>query len=255
MDIRERKIMLEQAKLILEQAKKLQNTGCNVFSKQGAVAYFLLIKQINRLGKKFNFLVPKINAFFEEEGINEKIEESTKIETNFDTIKEKTLSDTETPLLDILFGTTTIITFLDISSKISDENVDRLSSITKELNSIKKDIDTTHFQNISEAKNEFEKGAFLGASLICGKIVRNCIDQIVGKDINDKITSLKQNNLIGEKDGRDFILKTNHFSRNLTSHDLTIFPTSSEAVSYLGDSIKIARIYSDFKKIEKSGQD
>jgi hypothetical protein len=244
-------MLLAQAKLLGEQASRLQNTGVNIFSKQGAVAYFLLIKQINQLCVKYNLIVPKFNAFFVEEGIDQKIDQSTKIETDFETIKQHTLSDTETPLMDIIFGAQTMVTFLDISSEISEENVDRLSSIIKELNSIKSDIDATHFQNIGEARNEFEKGAFLGASLICGKVVSSCIDQISGKDINDKIASLKDAGLVREKDGRDFLLKANHFARNLTSHDITIFPTSSEAISYLGDAIKIARIYSDFKKMQK----
>jgi len=47
-------------------------------------------------------------------------------------------------------------------------------------------------------------------------------------------------------------MKSNHFGRNIASHDLTVMPSSSEVISYLGDAIKIAKISSEYKKRQKS---
>lgn len=255
MDLKERRIILEQAKLLLEQSKRLQNKAYKTYDSEGDVSYFLITKQIDKLIHKFNAIVPKINNLFEDEGIDMKVEETKLIECKFEDVKDRTFSNTETPLLNIIFESTTIITFLDVASEFSVENIDTLSSLSKELNSIKKKIDSVLFQNLNEAQDEFEKGAFLGSSLICGKVVRACLDSIPGIDINEKINSLRAADLVREKDGRDFLLKANHFSRNLTSHDIKIFPTSSESVSYLGDAVKIVKVISEFKskKLDHEG--
>ncbi len=249
MDIKERKIILEQSKLLLDQAKRLQNKGVKIFDDEGAVSYFLTLKLIDKLIQNFNEMVPKINILFKEEGLDQEIKQTLLIEPKWERVRGRKLEDTETPLFNVVFGTTTIVTLLDINSKISEENVDKLSSLSKELNSIKNEIEIAYSQNLTKAIEEFEKGAFLGSSLISGKVVRSAIDSIQGDDINEKIELFKKHGLVREKDGRDFLLKANHFSRNLTSHDINIFPTSSECISYLGDAIKIVKIISEYKKI------
>jgi hypothetical protein len=72
---------------------------------------------------------------------------------------------------------------------------------------------------------------------------------INGKDINEKIETLKGLDLIRDKDGKDFLLKANHFGRNIVSHDLSIMPTASESISHLGDAVIISKIFSEYKSL------
>jgi len=251
MDIREKNIILTQAEIILDHSKSLQNKAYIEYKNQGLIGYFLIIRQINSLITKYNKLVPRINSLLIEESIKEELNEINKVEEDSKQIREKKIfSDTETPIVNLIFGCSTIKTYLSVTSSISEESIDKLTSITKELNSIKKEIQINIYQNLMEAKTEFERGCFLGSALICGKVIRTCIDQISGKDINEKIETLRKYGLIMDKDGGDKIMKANHYGRNLLSHDLSIFPTSSESVTYLGESIKIATIFSRYNKLK-----
>jgi len=249
MDIKEKNIILTQLKIILDNAKSLQDTAFPNYNKHGMVGFLLTIRQINSLIGKHNKLIPRLNPLFKESEIDEELKEIKEVKEDPDSVRDKNIfPDTESPIVSLIFNCSTAVSLLSIESSISEENIDRLNSVTNELNSVKKEIEANLFQNLMEAKNEFEKGGFLGASLICGKIIRTVIDQIPGEDINKKIEILKDSKLIRDKDGRDSVLKANHYGRNLLSHDLSIFPTSSETISYLGESIKIAKIFSKYKE-------
>ena len=256
MKSKEIKILVTQAEIILEQAKKFQGQGGKVAKLQGDVAYTYFIRHVELLIEQFNKMVPKINKLIEKEGIEEKLEEISRIEEgdNKQLLKkireDKIIFNTDGKILELLFGASNALSFLREGVVLSETTQNKLDSLREELESLKSSLKEEVYTNLKEANESFERGCFLGSSLISGRIIWNCLDCIKGKDINEKIDSLIDNELISEKGGRDSILKSNHFGRNLTSHDLKIMPSSSEAISFLGDAIKIAKISRDYENQE-----
>ena len=246
------KLVESQASIIFEQAKKLQNTALQVRQKQGLTSYAEILNQINVLIDEYNLLADKMNQILAQEGIDETLKPTKKINYNWDQMKEDgVVYSTESKLLHLIFGSAKILSFLREGVALPEQTINKLSSINKELEEIKEELPYNVYTNLKESKDEFERGGFLGSSLVSGKTIRVCLDKITGKDINQKIENLKKLDLVRDKDGVDSLIKANHYGRNLTSHDLDIFPTSSEAISYLGEAIKIAKLSANFEKNTK----
>lgn len=250
------KIIESQATIIFEQCKKLQNIALKVREKEGLTSYTEILNQINLLIGEYNLLADKMNQILTEEDIDETLKPTKKIEYNWDEMKDEgTVYATEGKLLHMIFGSAKILSFLREGVALPEQTINKLSSITKELEEIKDELPSNVYINLKESKDEFERGGFLGSSLVSGKIIRVCLDKITGRDINQKIENLKKLDLVRDKDGVDSLIKANHYGRNLTSHDLDIFPTSSEAISFLGEAIKIAKLSANSEKNTKKKVD
>lgn len=248
MDTRHKRIMGMQAEIIFNQATKIQNTAIKLKNELGPGAYADVIDQVNTLVNHYNELVDKVNKLFEEDNIEEKLSKGKTIDYDWDDLKKGKLYATEAHILGLIFSTFKIKSFLLDNITLAESTINKLGSLKDELQQIKNDLPENILLNLNQAIEEFEKGGFLGSSLIAGKIIRVCLDKIMGTDINQKINLLKSLDLIRDKDGTDSLLKANHYGRNLTSHDLDIFPSSSEAICYIGEAIKIARICNDYGK-------
>ena len=249
MDSRIVKIIINQAEIIFEQAKNCQNQSLKIHKHEGKAAYADFLTKVDALITQYNYLVDKISKVFKEEGIDESLDEVKGIDWKWKKISEDgTIYPMEGKLLSMIFGAGKILCFLREGIVLPEQTINRLSSLTNELEELKNKISLEIYNNLKEAKDEFEKGAFLGCSLISGRVIRVCLEKIPGEDINKKIEYLKDKELIRDKDGRDIILKADHFGRNVASHDLSIFPTSSEAISFLAESIRIAKIISNLDK-------
>ena len=241
-------LLIVQAEIILEHARKLQGQNLKIFRIDGDISYYYFLGNIDKLIVQYNYLVPKLNKLFLEESIDEELKEIKKIEPDVAKIRDdNVLYNPDGKLLGLIFNVSKILTFLREGIILSEETQDRLDSLSKELETLKDNLDENVYINLKEANESFEKGCFLGVSLICGRVIKHSLDKINGKDINDKIESLKSTGLIEEKGGKDSIMKSNHFARNLTSHDLRIMSSSSEAISHLGDAIKISKIFREYE--------
>jgi len=240
-------LFLVQTEIILNQAKQLEGKNHETYKKNDVIYNYFLDK-IDLLVRQYNSMIPKINELFKAEGIEEELKPIKEMNATLDQIRvNRTIFDSDYYLLRLIFGTSEILSFLKEGIILSETTQNKLDSITAELEEIKEILPNGCYTNLTEARIAFERGCFLGSSLISGRVVNSCLNQLVGKDINEKIELLKKYDLIREKDGKDFVIKANHFARNLASHELKIIPASSEAISYLGDAIKIAQLISDYQ--------
>ena len=250
------KLLIVQSEIILEQARKLEGQGEKILRNEGDVSYYYYLSNIDKMVKQFNLIVPKINKLLEKEGIAEKLDETKEVGATLKQIREENVFfNADGLLFQLIFGASNILSFLREGVVLSETTLDKLDSLSEELDNLKEKLSEESYNNLKEATDSFEKGCFLGSSLISGRVIRSCLDKINGKDINEKIDSLKEIALIQEKGGKDSIFKSNHFGRNLTSHDLNIMPTSSEAISYLGDAIKIAKIIFEYESKKTPAED
>lgn len=137
----------------------------------------------------------------------------------------------------------------DSVAPISSEEADRLQSLREQLRKISLSIDLTEIEfidrNIQEAMKEYERGAFLASALITSRVIMWVLDQIEGKTVQEKVELLIEKEIIPKKreDISTFILKACHKARNYLSHDIKIFPQSSDAISLLGDCIGLFQFF------------
>jgi len=246
-------LLINQTELILDESKNLKGKGKSIYGVNNFVGYYYFTRNIDLLVMQFNLIAKKVNIFLKDEGLDEEINEIPLTKPKFDEINKKGIFyNNDATLLKLIFGCSKILTLIREDVILPEITLNKLDSLNKELKDLKESLDTNIFNNLILSTESFEKGSFLGSSLISGRVLRTSFDQIDGKDINEKIDELKKYGLVREKDGKDSIMKANHFGRNLTSHDLKIIPSSSESISYLGDAIKIARLVSGYNTKKSS---
>ena len=129
-----------------------------------------------------------------------------------------------------------------IRTPLPKAEADRLLSIREELGKLSGRLPNIFFEkNLVEAIKEYEQQSFLASTLIAGRVVIYALDQITGNTIKEKFETLQGKGLVekGRSDVEEAILKANKKARNFFSHNITITPTSSDALSLIGDAVKI----------------
>jgi len=79
-------------------------------------------------------------------------------------------------------------------------------------------------------------------------VIIYAIAQLPGGSTEEKIKFLTEKGMIEKtKDNvyESFIFKADKKARNFSSHDIKVFPTASEAISLIGDAIKILRFLAE----------
>jgi len=130
---------------------------------------------------------------------------------------------------------------------ISSEDMDKLGKLRKELSEVGASLDINYEKNLSEAILEQEKGHFLASALITARVINYTLDQIEGRNIDEKIKNLRDKGIIKKvekekTDEEEFIIKANKKARNIFSHDIKIFANPSESLSMLGDCVRLLRM-------------
>jgi len=254
METKQLNLIRAQVEVILRESEKLRGKNLSLY-KESHVEYLYYLRMINHLTEQLNRLAPKMNTFFKKEGINYKIEKLVLFDVTLEKIREnRTLFGAEPRLLKLILASTNILAIIKQDIILPEKTQNKLDSLSDEINNLRGKIPEDLYINLVHSKETFEKGCLLGSSLISGKIIRVCLDKVNGKDINEKIESLKKIDLDIDKGGKDSLIKANHFARNLWSHDLSIIPTPSETISHLGESVKISKIvhnYIDLKSTQE----
>jgi hypothetical protein len=140
-----------------------------------------------------------------------------------------------------------------IATPLSKDELDKLSALREELEELSEILpDINYEKNLEEAIKEYEKGDFLPSALISSRVIIYALNQIPGKSDEDKVKFLREKGIIekGRKDVHESIIKASRKARNFFSHDIKVFPTSSEALSLLGDAIGILGIVAKVLKEE-----
>jgi len=131
-----------------------------------------------------------------------------------------------------------------IAIPLPKEDMDKLSSIREELKELSVKLPNVYFEkNIDEAIKEYEQRHFLASALISGRVLTYALDQISGKSIEEKIETLQEQGVIDKerKDLQEAVTKADKKARNFFSHDIRVTPSSSDALSLLGDTLKMLK--------------
>jgi hypothetical protein len=173
----------------------------------------------------------------------------TGVETNLKDSRHLTsLADAKAVLTQICIECDMAIGILNASIlPISSEDMDRLSKLREELSAVSASLDVNYEKNLTEAIVEQEKGHFLASALITARVIEYILDQIEGKDINEKIKNLRDKAIIGKVEKRkadeeEFIIKAEKKARNIFSHEIKNFVNPSESLSMLGDCVRLLRM-------------
>ena len=144
-----------------------------------------------------------------------------------------------------------------IPQKILSELANKLKDFRERLEAIE-DIDPNIYKNLDKAILEMEHGHYLASALISARVVVWILQQIPPeeKDLEDK-TRKKIETLINmgiiDKSSKDEIKKLIQaagFARNFVSRRISVFPEPEDAMVLLGNAVKLAKIYTEFKKRE-----
>ena len=141
-----------------------------------------------------------------------------------------------------------------IATPLPKDELDKLTSLRKELEKLSEILpDINYERNLKEAINEYEKGDYLASALISSRVIIYALNQTPGKSDEEKVKFLREKGIIekGRKDVHESIIKASRKARNFFSHDIKVFPTPSEALSLLGDAIRILGIVSKVLKEEE----
>jgi predicted nucleic-acid-binding protein len=139
-----------------------------------------------------------------------------------------------------------------IISPLSKEDSDRISSLKVQVKKLSDKLPNIYFEmNMEEAIEECEKGHFLASALISGRVIIYTLSKIPGKEIDDKIKTLIEKEVINKerKDVIELVMKAAKKARNFFSHNIEITPPPSDALSLLGDAVNLLELYIKLHKI------
>lgn len=140
-----------------------------------------------------------------------------------------------------------------MAAPLSEDDLDKLVALKEHLEGLSEVLPDINYEiNVNEAINEYERGAYLASALISGRVILYALNQIRGESAEKKAQFLRDKGLI-EKDKKDVyesILNADKRARDLYSYDITMFPSSSDALLLLDDAIEILEIVSNVLNAE-----
>lgn len=142
-------------------------------------------------------------------------------------------------------------TLESITIPLPKEDLDQLSSLREELKELSVKLPNVYFEkNADEAIKEYEQRHFLASALISGRVLIYALDQISGKSIEEKIETLQKRGIIDKerKDLQEAVTKADKKARNFFSHDIKVTPSSSDALSLLGDTLKMLKYITEISQ-------
>jgi hypothetical protein len=134
------------------------------------------------------------------------------------------------------------------SPNLTPNEITKLTSLRNEVDGLNVNIE--YGKNINQAIAEYELGHHLASALISSRVIIYCLDHISGKNDEDKIKHLVDTGKITGKrtDLKKLLVKASKEARNFYSHDIKVFASNAEALSLLGDSVKIVHLISTLEK-------
>lgn len=131
------------------------------------------------------------------------------------------------------------------AADLSAEEIDKLDHIRKEVKKVCEHLDINFEKNLEIAIADAERGSFLGSTLVASRIVTYVLSKIEGEKLDEKISTLIRKGAVDKErdDVKQAIIKAHKKSRNFLAHRIDTIPDSSDALSLLGDCVKILSIY------------
>lgn len=138
---------------------------------------------------------------------------------------------------------------------LSKDDLDKLTALKEQLEELLEVLpDANCEMNLKEAIDEYQRGAYLASALISSRVILYALSQIRGEFAEEKVQFLREEGIIegDSKDVHESLIRANRRARNFFSHDISVFPSASDALSLLGDAIEIFEIVSRVVKAEES---
>ena len=229
-----------QAEELLTRARELDEQLTQMYMKhygvQQSFIKFNIEKQIIKIGDEARILIGSFNNDVPLIAGNAGISVSA-ISTN---VAEKP----ESALRQLIIGCSKVVKALK-ETPLSLDQINTLTSLKQEIAKVCENLDVNFEKNLENAVMEAEKGHFLASALITSRIVDYVFHQIKGEDIKQQIKVLTESGAIEKDDDKtkEQIIKANKKSRNYLNHRIDTFAESSDALSLLGDSLTLLKIY------------
>jgi cell fate (sporulation/competence/biofilm development) regulator YlbF (YheA/YmcA/DUF963 family) len=142
-----------------------------------------------------------------------------------------------------------------MAAPLSEDDLDKLTALKEHLEKLSEVLPDINYEiNVNEAINEYERGAYLASALISGRVILYALNQIRGESAEKKVRFLRDKGLIEEgrkKDVYESIINADKRARDLYSYDITMFPSSSDALLLLDDAIGILGIVNNVSEAAK----
>ena len=153
------------------------------------------------------------------------------------------LSSSSSTLRQLVVECTKAVTVLaEIISPIPPMEQRELESLRKELFEMSTSVrDRNLIVNLETAIAEYEKGHYLAAGLVSGRVVRFIFEKIPAQGIEAKLTYLQEKTIVSmhQRDTVALILKADNEARNMTVHDVAVFPGPKEVMSLIADALRV----------------
>ncbi len=132
-----------------------------------------------------------------------------------------------------------------LATPLSEEDLAKLMALRERMKTLAEVLPDINFEiNLNEALNEYEKGDYLASALISSRVTLYVVNQIqqkfAGKTL--KISPEKGYSEGDRKVMYESILNATKRASEFFSYDITIFPTSSDALSLAADAIEVLEI-------------
>ncbi len=143
----------------------------------------------------------------------------------------------------------------NMAAPLSKDDLESLAALKEQLETLSEVLPDINYEiNVNEALNEYERGAYLASALISGRVILYTLNQIRGESAEKKVRFLREKGIIekgGKEEVYESILNADKRARDLYSFDISVFPSSSDALLLLGDAIEILEIVSNVLNAEK----
>jgi len=125
--------------------------------------------------------------------------------------------------------------------KLSSETLDKLQSLRVRIKEDIEPFDLNLSRHLNEAIDEYEKGFYLGSSLISAKVIDYVIDLFPGKEIEDKIDALVRERIIpANKKLVTSLVNTAKYARNYFSHDIRLIADAANSLALFSHAVEFA---------------
>jgi len=243
--------LINQLEYLKDNCEKIKGQSCAVLlnKKDTPWMYSSLCQEVDVLIKEYNWVVDPLNDFLKEKGFSSELEELPFVKASFEEMRDDNkYPPVDGKLMNLSLKCNKILSIIKNLSTPTRENKKNFEDLKEEINEMKKDISKNVLRDLYEVIGDLELNRRLGAVLICGRIIIFHLNSVPG-DINEKIKKIKETEILETKGSSEWVIKANQKSRGLFSHDLNYFPTPSEAISILGDTVKIVKIVTHYHKV------
>lgn len=127
-------------------------------------------------------------------------------------------------------------------SPFSKDELEQLLALKQRLRALRGSLEAGYEYHLGEALNEYERGLYLASALIASRAILFVLHQRFGESLDEKLhaAQLEVPTAAAPADRADAALTAYQRAKEVFDYDLTIVPTSAEALALLNDAVELA---------------